>query len=304
MLFASATLAFIFTLPFFHPENIFRQTQSRLQTSSGVLLTRLAALRPLTPQDEKLRQVLDKGGLEARLLYARFGPDVLLNCPLATPGDLEAGRMYLLYALPGILGPHILHLAALGIATSSPLTGIEGSSWRGIATIAGVLLAVAEMYYTATYDSSPNALSTRLNEIDFIYWKLLLYRGLAVAFMDAILGWMIWLQATGRAFLTPPSTSERLVKHARVLEILVGKSRGLGIVRNGVVRDAGLRRRVEDYWVKEGEVMRDVFEEPEVLDAQRKALGRLDKARVDREADMYLEKILGGVQVVQDGGEG
>lgn len=288
-------LAFTSTLPIFSPENIFRLTQSRLQTSGGVLLTRLAALRSPTPTDQNLRQIFDEGGLEARLLYARFGPNVLLDCPFATPKDGDAGQTYLLYAAPAIVAPHLLHLVALGVATSGLLSGPEGAKWRTLATIAGLVLGVAEFYFVATYDSTANARSTRLNEVDFVYWKLQVYRGLAIAALDGALGWMIWLQATGRAFIAPVPASERLMNAGRIFEGVMGKTRGLGIVRNGVVRNAEMRRKFDGYWVKEGEVMKDVFEEPIVLEAQRSALRRLDAQRIAREADGFLDGIFGSM---------
>lgn len=293
MLFISGVIAFLSTLPAFAPENIFRQTQSRLQTTGGVLMTRLAATRTTTPFDEKLRQVFDDGGLDARLLYARFGPDVLASCPLASTGDIGAGRTFLLYAAPGIVAPHLLHLLALGIATSRLLSGAEGSRWRTVASIAGMVLGAAEVWFIANYDDRLNQRSTRLNEIDFIYWKMLVWRGLAIAALDAVLGWVIWLQATGRAFIAPTPPSERLLDHGKRLEAVLAKTRSVGILRNGTVRDAGLRRQVDDYWVKEGEVMKDVFEEPEVLEAQRNALKRNDMTRVQREADAFLDTVFG-----------
>lgn len=261
-------------------------------------MTRLGALRPITPADEKLRQFFDDGGLDARLLYARFGPSVLTSNPFATPNDNDARRTYLFYAAPTILAPHVLHLFALGIATSKILSGTEGARWRTLSTIAGIVLAVAEFWLVANYDDRANARSVRVNDIDFLYWKMHVWRGLAIATVDGVLGWVIWLQATGRAFITPPSSSERLLDHAKALEMVLGKCRGLGIIRNGTVRDADLRKKVDAYWVKEGEVMKDVFEEPEVLEAQRNALRRVDIVRVGREAENYLDSILGGVQVV------
>lgn len=160
-----------------------------------------------------------------------------------------------------------------------------------------MVLAVAEFWFIANYDDRPNARSTRLSEVDFIYWKVQVWRGIAIAAIDGILGLVVWLQATNRAFLAPMSVNERLLNHGAALEGVLGKARGLGIVRNGTVRDAALRRKVEDYWVKEGEVMKDVFEQPEVLEAQRHALRRIDVARVGREADTYLDTILGNINV-------
>ncbi len=164
-----------------------------------------------------------------------------------------------------------------------------------MATIAGLVLGAAEYYFIATYDSTSNARSTRINEIDFIYWKMQVYRGLAIAAVDAALGWVIWLQATGRAFLSPPSAAERVAGVGQGVEVLLNKLRSLGMIRNAVVRDAASRRQVDAYWVKEGEVMKDVFEEQEVLDAQRSALRRIDVAKVSREAENYLDGIFGGL---------
>ena len=160
---------------------------------------------------------------------------------------------------------------------------------------------MAEIWFIANYDDRPNARSTRLSEVDFIYWKLQVWRGIAIAAIDGILGLVVWLQGTNRAFLAPTPVNERLLEHGESLEGILGKTRGLGILRNGVVRDAGLRRKMEDYWVKESEVMKDVFEQPEVLEAQRHALRRIDVARVGREADTYLDTVLGNMNVVRGG---
>ncbi|KAK3067346.1 hypothetical protein LTR53_015844 [Teratosphaeriaceae sp. CCFEE 6253] len=299
LLFVSGLLAFLSTLPLFSPPNLFRLTQSRLQTPAGVLLTRLAALRPLTAADETLRKALDDGGLDARLLYARYGPHVLTTCPLARPGDADAKQAYLFYALPSILAPHLLHLFALGIATSGLLSGKEGSRWRTVACIAGIVLGAAEIWFIANYDDTRNMRSTRISEIDFVYWKLQVWRGLAIAAVDGVLGWVIWLQATERAFLTPAPAAERVLDHAKVLEGVLARARGLGVLRNGTVRDAALRGTVDGYWVKEGEVMKDVFEQPEVIEAQQHAIRRMDIVRVGREAEGYIETVLGSVQVVR-----
>jgi len=44
--------------------------------------------------------------------------------------------------------------------------------------------------------------------------------------------------------------------------------------------------------------MKDLFEQPEVVEAQRNALRRIDIARIGREADAYVDSVLGGVRVV------
>lgn len=149
------------------------------------------------------------------------------------------------------------------------------------------------MYYIATYNDKSNLHSVRVNDIDFPFWKLPLFRGLAIATLDGVLGWFIYLQATNRAFVTPPSPAERTLDTAQAMEKLVVKARGVGVIRNAVVRDPASRGKVDDYWRKEGEVMKDVMEEPEVLEAQRNALKRLDTTRVGRDAEQFVDTILG-----------
>ncbi|KAI5359998.1 hypothetical protein Slin15195_G118600 [Septoria linicola] len=293
ILFVSGLVAFLTTLPLFSPENVFRVTKSRLHTSGGVLLTRLQAVRSLTPADEKLREIFDAGGLEVRLLYARYGPEVLLNNTLGKAGEISMGRNFLIYAVPSLVAPHLLHLIALGVATSGLLSGKEGARWRTIAIIAGLLLGVVEVYWVANYDDTSNLQSVKFNDIDFVYWKMQVYRGFAIAATDGLLGWVIWLQATGRAFLAVAPASERILDHAQRLESILLRARGVGVVRNGSVRDASLRRKVEDYWTKESEIMKDVMEQPEVLEAQRNALRRIDSVGTGREAEQFIDHVLG-----------
>ncbi|KAK4496574.1 hypothetical protein PRZ48_012554 [Zasmidium cellare] len=302
-LFISGLIALISTLPLFSPENIFRLTNSQLRTSAGVLLTRLGAIRDLTPNDEKLRDIFNEGGLPARLLYARYGPTILLNSPLSGPGTLDAQKDYLLYALPSLLTPHTLHLLLLGLTTAPLLSGPTPARWRPLATISALALAAAEVYYISTYSDTPNLRSSRVNDISFPHFQAPLIRGLSIATLDALLGLGIYLQATGRAFITPPTPAERTLNTAVSIEKLLIKARGIGVVRNAVVRDPGARGRVDDYWRKEGEVMKDVFEEPEVLEAQRNALKRLDTVRVQRDAEGFVETILGPQILAARGGQ-
>jgi hypothetical protein len=69
-------------------------------------------------------------------------------------------------------------------------------------------------------------------------------------------------------------------------------------VRYGVGREREMRGVLERYWVKDEEVMRDVFEEAEVVQAQRQALAKVDVNQVGIDAERYVDGVLGGVQVV------
>ncbi|KAF2719482.1 hypothetical protein K431DRAFT_339955 [Polychaeton citri CBS 116435] len=298
LLFLSGLVAFASTLPLFQPENIFRLTQSRLQTPNGVVFSRLAALRDLTATDEALRRALDEGGMGARLLYAKLGPRVLTECPFASAGDGDAAAAFLLYALPGVVLPHLLHIAVLGVATSPLLSAATGDSsrYRTLATAAALLLGVAEVAYLVAYDQGPNLRSKHVSEIDFVHWKLAVVRGLLIALLDGLLGWALFLHSTNRFALLPPSESaqlvQRLAEHARALELGLSRARGLGIVKNAVSRDARLRAKGEQYWVREEEA-------PEVLEAMRGVLRRVDVGRLGHEAEGVVAGVVGGFEQVQ-----
>ena len=295
LLFASAVAYLLTTLPFFSPTNIFQLTQSRLQTPTGVLFTRLSALRSLTPSEESLRKVLEHGGLEARLLYLRFGPDTLGSCPFADPKNADASMIYLIYSLPTLLAPHVIHLCILALVTSTAIAGQEAGRWRTLATIAGVILAVAEFSSLASYDHQINARASKASEIDFFFWKLRFWSRLGIAAVDAILGWMIYLSATKRAFVQPQMPAERIEASSKQLEAVLGKLRGLGAVRNVVFRNTAMRGEVERYWIREEGMMRSIFEEREVVGALNEALSQVNVDSLGKGAEEYVDSVLGSM---------
>ena len=93
-------------------------------------------------------------------------------------------------------------------------------------------------------------------------------------------------------FVVPPSAAERMETAMRVLENARGKLNAVGIMRNAVVRDEGVRRKAEAYWKREGQVMGEVMDEREVVEGVRNALsGRVQVDRVEEEARKYAEGI-------------
>lgn len=292
-LLATGIVALLSTLPFFGPENILLKGEKSFPFTSGsIILNRLKRSGDTSITSERLCQTFDEGGKFAFQLYARYGPDVLLNNPLSRPDEIDAGRWFLLYAAPSILTPHLMHLLALGIATSGFLSGKEGSRWRTVAMLAGLGLAGLEVYLIESYDLAASMRGAQAKNVRYIYWQVRMWRGVAIATVDAVIGWMIWLQATGRAFVTPDPPVERLANHARKLETLVHKVGALGVVRNGTMRDADLRRKVDDYWVTEQEAMTDMLQQPEVQQAQRNVLSKKDMTVVGRDVAQFVEGIV------------
>jgi hypothetical protein len=291
LIFASAVVSFLFTLPYLTPVNVFSKTGSRLQTPTPVLFNRLASD---SLQDETLRQIFSTGGLEARLQYLRFGPDVLCNCPLVNdPQAQNAGLSYLICALPSLLKTHLMHLLFLGLATSSLIGGTTSARWRTAAILSATAVMVADFSSVFGYDHQRNARAATFSAVENFFWTRNLVSHLAICVTDAAIGALIWASATNRAFVLPPSPAIILESQTRVLEKSLAKFRSLGAVRNVVMRESGFRTKVGEYWRKEGEIMHEVLEERDVVEAVNEVLAKMDVDGVTRGADEFVEQVLG-----------
>ncbi|KAJ4294369.1 hypothetical protein N0V90_008059 [Kalmusia sp. IMI 367209] len=296
LLFVSAVVCLVLSLPRFAPENIFVKTQSRYQIEPNVLFTRLHMLRPLTPDDESLRDKFAKNASN-KLLYFAFGPDSLLNCVWCTTADgTNDNRNYFLYSLPKLITPHIANLAVLGLTTSS-LVGPEGSRFRIHASIAGLTLLVAETWYLGTYDPVANKRAKVLQEIDFVHWRIRILRYVAFAIVDAALGATLWLTSTNRWLAKPEPIAQRLESTTKVAEETLHKLRALGLLENSINRDPGLRAVREEYWRTEGQVMAEVVSDVEVTELINQTIGKMDfkglEGKVGEVADGILSAIDG-----------
>ncbi|KAF2278063.1 uncharacterized protein EI97DRAFT_457287 [Westerdykella ornata] len=292
LLAASAAVCLVLTLPYFAPENVFLKTQSRLQIEPSVLFARLRLLRDLTPADETLR--IKFGSIQNRLVYLAYGPDTLLNCIWCSSGAGNDAQNYLLYSLPKLVTPHIFHLAVLGLATSS-FVGTEGSRFRIHATIAGLVLLVAEAWYLGTYDISGNKKARMLQEIDFAHWRVRLLRYLSFAAVDAALGLVLWLTSTNRWLARPASIAERLEMTTRDAEQSLSKLHALGLLSNSINRDQTLRNAREAYWRMEGEEMAEVVQEEDVTAEINKALSKMDVPNVQRQIDQAVDALISDI---------
>lgn len=292
VLLSGMTLAFLLkTLPALAPENIFKLTSSRLQIPTDVLFNRVASLRPnaaLTAADTVLRSKFIN--LESRLLYLQFGPDTLAACPFCHADDPNA---YLYYAMPSILWPHMLNIIVVAMATTAVWTGRYGAQWRTTATIAGFVIAGADVYFTSTYRYQANARALRLEDLDCFFWSSRNWRHIMLAALDGLLAWVIYLSATNRAFLQLPSPAERVESVNRGLNLARSKLSAVGIVQNTMVRDEDLRLKSDSYWRREGALMQEAMEEREVVESVNDALeNRISIENITKDADQYTMGLL------------
>lgn len=293
ILFAVSLVAFVSTLPIFSPENIFAKTYSRVQIPVDVLFARLAAIRPhgLTALDSELRAKLVS--LESKLLYLKFGPDAIVNCLFCSP---EEQRSYVYYQIPAILAPHLFNIAVLALATSGLFVGREGKVWRKYATLSAIFLIVADVFSLFHYEHQDNAKATRLEDLNMFYWNSRMYRHAAIAGLDAVLGLVLYLSSTNRAFAAPIPPAERLETTARRLESLRSKLMAMAVVRNTVNREGDLRGRTQAYWAHEGVFVGEMMEDREVMESVNNALeSRVDMNVITADAEDYAKSVMGNL---------
>lgn len=272
------------------PENIFTLTQSRLQIPIDVLFTRLSTLRPhgLNPADEILRTKIESR--DSRLLYFQYGPDVLTFCQFCNPEDSNS---YFYYALPALLAPHLFNLCVLAFVTSGLCAGKDGAVWRTVATMGAIGVGLADVYFVATYPYQANGVATRLQDIDMFFWKMRMYRGLALATLNGIIGYLLYLSSTNRAFVQVPSTAERVEAATRLLDVARSKIGALSALRNTITRDEALTATSRAYWVDYGRLMSEAMEDREVIEGVNNALeNRINVAKISSDADTYIEAVL------------
>lgn len=193
-----------------------------------------------------------------------------------------------------MLLPHLLHLFALGLATSTAVAGKYGSRWRTLAVMSGAAVGLVECYLVGTYDFKTNARVIRPEDLDHFHWRMRIFRGIAICILDAAFAGLLWAASTNRIFAVPPSAAERTETAIKGLEGVRGRLTAVGILRNVIVRDEGLRGKAEAYWRREKQVMSEVMDEREVVDGIRNAMsGRIDVTKVEEDASRYADGILG-----------
>ena len=284
-------MALITSTRYGQPDDLFRLTNSRLHTPTELLFRRLTSLKPITHDVEILKTKF--ASVDSRLQYLALGPDSLIHCPFC---GADEPNSYLWYSIPAILSSHLLHIGILGLITSPLLFGVEPARWRTQATIAGSVLATIELYLRASHDVNRNAVAARagLLEPESFHWKVLTYRGIAMAVVDLVLGWMIYLSSTNRAFVRPPSVADRLRHSSQLLDSASRKLRALVITRMAISQDEGLVSTLQRYWNQEDTASRQTFDDPNVVEHVKAVRARLDLSALTQEATLYAEAIVTG----------
>lgn len=260
-------------------------------TSTALLFRRLGEARGPAPYDDRLRAKFENKA--SRLLYIKYGGAVLAACPFCNSQDPTT---YLVYAAPALALPHLLNALVVGIATSEPVTGKAGLQWRALATYAAAAILVVDTYMLASWDPAANESARMLDEVFWFHWKVRMGRFLAFAVLDLALAAVIFLGATNRMFVVPPTVSDKIDAATAALALVHFKSRTASVMKNTIARDRELREQNATYWTHEGIIMQEALESEEVMNALKDAVenGRLDVEGTDRAADDFTRRMMGG----------
>lgn len=241
-------------------------------------------------------------------MYLAFGPSTLLNCTFCHPDDTTS---YLLYHLPtNVLGPHLLHILLVGIATSEAVSGIEAHHWRGRALVGSLTLFALDAYLTSAYHPLVN---TSTPAPAGTFWLAATLRYLTLCAFDAAVAFLIYAAATRRFLLfSAPSSADPELARRRQEEMLTQANvalqmastnlRAYSVARNAVLRNDVLKAADDEYWravvAFEGSEGDDsLLEDDEVKAALAAAYGtgKIDVQTMRRETEAFVANVTKGL---------
>lgn len=278
------------SIPWFSPPNIYQDTQSRLAIPTSVLFHRLSTVRNdnLTPLDLALKSKYYESSTDFALLYAAYGPNVMAGCDWCS---IKEPDCYFYYAIPSILGPHLLHVFIILCLTSSFLLGPEGSRWRFYGVMTAASLAFIEIGLVARNDWRLNTTKRVLADADFFFWRMRSYRHFAFALLDSLLGWGLWLTSTNRWLVQAPALSQQIDFLSTALKGPAVKMALLSRMQAAVVSDEQLLATGMQHWTQEPIQVTELEQEREVVDAKRLALSRLNIDKIRHEAQLWVDQV-------------
>ncbi|RVD80291.1 uncharacterized protein DFL_008192 [Arthrobotrys flagrans] len=287
-------LALASSSSYFQSENIITATGARLLlTPNDVLLRRVENLRlrqgleGLSSNDAMLLNTLRTR--EGRLLYAAYGPKALIECTWCSISDPSG---YLYYSAPTIAAPHVANIAVLGLVTSS-LSSRVTRSFRIPATMAGLGVALGEFILLYNHDLLQNTQATLPTDINWYHWRLLTYRGLAIAIVNCLLGVMVYLSATGRYGFSGVSDLEKIEALSKSLDVGLSHVRTNLFVKSTTTRNESSLNNVSEFWRAEAANRRNVAIQLE--DTKKQVLERVNLDSINDEAFKFTSNLIDAI---------
>jgi hypothetical protein len=253
-----ASLIYLCIALFGGSENIYALTQARFKTSITVIQSRLSRIRNLTAEDHILFERLATS-LSERLNYAMYGPRPLIECswclsihgqPTSPPISLGDPIMYLLYSLPRIVMPYLIHSFILGITTTPFLTSTQQTrDLRIYLSYALGLTLSAELWILVTFDTTSNSAANELAEVTWLHWELHFFRYIMLSLFGIAQAGLTYVLENGMIPL-PLTYEDRLTQIAIMFETVAARMRLTRTLRWVTMSNPTWRERMERRWTK------------------------------------------------------
>lgn len=247
-----AALVYLITAVLGGSENIFHLTNARFTTPSNVISARLSKARPFTQTDGVLISRLSTS-LAERISYTIYGPEPLTQCTWCLSTTDDGGThgdaaMYLMFSLPQILSPYLVHAFILGFTTTPFLArGYVTRNMRVyISYLLGLVMAT-EVWILITFDGTVNAPATALREVTWLHWDLFSFRYASLAIISLLHALVIYLLDTG-AIVLPATMEARLFQLAAMEEDINQRMRFTRTLNGAVMKRLAWRTKVVQYW--------------------------------------------------------
>ncbi|KAH6917696.1 hypothetical protein BKA70DRAFT_1091351 [Coprinopsis sp. MPI-PUGE-AT-0042] len=241
------------------PPNVFRDTNSPLNAGTEMLRARYTRAFPESLMDGEIEDLFTKlGSVDMRLLYFRFGHDVVASCDYC-----RTYTDYALLALPRPLLSYIREMAFMGAMT---LPNSSKSHLRSLSLATLMLAAAAEAYWTLAMPivmpqpglpPSPLtywhdlALAVRLILFLLLPFTLSLPRIPFLYRVPFISSFLPSPAPTTPSGGPPIPTGRALGNLQPVLDHLVPSIQLLKYTRASIMRLPSMRERASDWWVNE-----------------------------------------------------
>ncbi|KAI5780316.1 hypothetical protein DFH27DRAFT_657043 [Peziza echinospora] len=302
LLYITTIVAFCSTFAAFYKENFFEATQSQLlETSTENVFNKYKALRPEYSEkgDEDLWRRLQSE--EGRILYARFGPNTLGGCEWCTVTDPAS---FLVYQLPTSFAIHLAHIGVLFLATSSrlPFLGLNrpGNVWQSYAIWIAFGIMVGEIYMLTKHPTE-NLESESPEDDTYTYRSIIFYRGLLMAVLDGVLGFLINFTASGRLdYNILKSTAERVEDVGKSMERGINGIVSAVCLKQAIMRESHLRQRATSFWEREEKDDRNLMRNPTVHAAFQEVRRSQDWSGAEAEARRRARAIIRGLYVKRE----
>jgi hypothetical protein len=275
--------------------NVFYATESRMQTEGSVIGARLRALYGEEYENAPGAGKLDYELLVNRLasstgraLYAVYGTEAYGACLFCRT---DSPLTFFLYTLPSMVGPHLANYAVVLFATTSPWSTANARQWFTIFSIAAVAYVGLELYSVYKAPMTPMFMdmlmnSKTLENVSWIYWTRIRWRGWLLAAGDTVLAALVFLSASGRAFDSGEGTAVRATKIIKELDLSVNRLRLAILLHTNVVATDSELRNAFDKWGAECEAYERALKAiPEIVEARKQAKARLPVSIKQMETD-------------------